>query len=178
MPCTQGYYCPGSKLTRADSLASRRECTPNIARTTLSAVAKSAKECVTRPGYGPSGECGIGFYNPGGNTRACTRCPGGLTTATATAKSPAECVAPKGSYYLRGKALPCAQGTYKDFEGNADCQKCPDGTTTTVGAVGKTQASECNREFAPDALLAVLVFLLPLCLLFAFLNTSLPAFSF
>ena len=91
--------------------------------------------------------CIAGFYNPGFNTRACTRCPGGLTTTAPGATSPADCVAPAGSYYLRGKSIPCAQGTFKAIAGNADCTRCPDGTTTAFGTVGATNTNACICEW-------------------------------
>ena len=104
-----------------------------------------------RPGYGwaagdASAPCPLGFYNPGYNTRPCSRCPGGLTTRAEGALSPAECVAPAGSYYLRGKAIPCAQGTFKEAAGNVDCDECPDGFTTRFGDVGKVSRAECKCE--------------------------------
>lgn len=102
------------------------------------------------PGYGwtASGgvECVAGTFNPGYNTRACTRCPGGLTTTSPGSNRSQDCVAPAGNYFLAGKAVPCAQGTYKPSAGNQDCLKCPAGFTTEPGTVGKIPAISCTCE--------------------------------
>ena len=83
------------------------------------------------PGYGwvngDAVECAEGSYNPGFNTRACTRCPGSLTTESTRSNSTAACLADRGHYYLRGKAVACAQGTYKDFQGQLRLQRMPRG---------------------------------------------------
>ena len=65
-----------------------------------------------------------GTYNAGYNQRACTNCPAGLTTSAANSASPTDCVAPKGYYYLRGKAVACAKGTFKVSDANIDCTAC------------------------------------------------------
>ena len=88
----------------------------------------------------------MGFYNPGYNTRVCSKCPGGLTTANEGSTSTAQCKAPAGSYYLRGRAIACAQGTYKAQVANADCDECAAGLTTTFGEVGKTAVTDCAGE--------------------------------
>jgi hypothetical protein len=106
---------------------------------------------VAQPGYGwaagdASDVCPQGYYNPGYNTRDCTKCPGGLTTVSTTSTSTAQCKAPAGFYYLRGRAIACAQGTYKTAIANADCDECAAGLTTTFGEVGKTAAADCAGE--------------------------------
>lgn len=53
-----------------------------------------------------------------------------------------QCVAPKGYYYLRGKAVACAQGTYKDSVANADCSKCPTGFSTSI--TGSITSADCK----------------------------------
>jgi hypothetical protein len=68
-----------------------------------------------------------------------------MTAATGTNSSTA-CQAPMGYYYLRGKALACAQGFYKPDLANADCTSCPDGWTTKAGEVAKTAATDCTCE--------------------------------
>ena len=68
----------------------------------------------------------------------CSRCPGGLTTERTRSNSTAACVADLGYYYLRGTAVACALGTYKDFKGNADCTECAEGVTTEFNTVAKT----------------------------------------
>jgi hypothetical protein len=48
--------------------------------------------------------------NPGGNSRKCSPCPGGLSTkATATANVQ-DCLAPAGYYQLQGKAVAVSSG--------------------------------------------------------------------
>jgi len=110
-------------------------------------------QTVVVPGYGwasgnSSTVCQPGFYNPGFNTRACTRCPGGLMTETTAANTSTACLAPAGYYYLRGKAIACAQGFFKPSLANADCTSCNLGWTTQFGAVAKTAATDCVCEFA------------------------------
>ena len=78
----------------------RTPCGTNTVTTTE--LARSSTECVVLPGYGwASGNnaalCPVGFYNPGYNTRTCSRCPGGLTTAGPGANSTQDCVAPAGA---------------------------------------------------------------------------------
>ena len=148
--CGANSYCLGSKATREDSASAKQNIPCGGGRVTTSSTAKSAKECLAPAGYawsatGDLSPCSAGTYNPGNNQRACTRCPGGLTSA-AGSESPAACVAPPGSYYLRGKAIPCAQGTFKADAGNVDCDECPDGTTTAFGTVGATAATACTCE--------------------------------
>jgi hypothetical protein len=108
---------------------------------------------VTNAGYGwASGDatqCNPGYYNPGSNNRRCSRCPGGLTTASALSTDPTACVAPPGSYYLRGKAVLCAQGTWKNTTANEDCQECPAGITTAATESGKTAPADCACEWRP-----------------------------
>ena len=87
---------------------------------------------VARAGYGwGAGDttacCPQGFYNPGFNTRKCTKCPGSLTTLAPCSAASQDCMAPKGSYYFRGKAVACARGTYKESVANNDCDECPEG---------------------------------------------------
>lgn len=53
---------------------------------------------------------------------------------------------PSGFFFLRGKAVACAQGTFKDYTGNGPCLGCPEGFTTTPGTVAMTNGSACNRE--------------------------------
>jgi hypothetical protein len=67
-----------------------------------------------------------------------------MTTAGEGATSPTQCASPPGSYYLRGKAVACARGTYKDALGNKDCDKCPEGTSTPNGTVGALSKEECT----------------------------------
>jgi len=59
--------------------------------------------------------------------------------------TPSACKAAPGYYYLRGKAIACAKGTYKSSFGNVDCDSCPDGFTTESGAVGKTNQTACSH---------------------------------
>ena len=145
--CGVGSFCPGSKSTLAS--ATRTSCGAN--KVTSQSLSSSVKECTVVPGYGwaASGAtiCPIGSYNPGYNTRACSKCPAGLTTVAAGANSTAACVAPAGSYYQRGAAVPCAQGTFKVDAGNADCSKCPLGFTTAAGAVGAKTPNACSCEW-------------------------------
>jgi hypothetical protein len=109
------------------------------------------RECVAQAGYGwttsgVASECPVGFFNPGGNQRKCTACPGGMTTASTQSTSAAACLAPAGYYYQRGKSVPCAQGTYQPAVGNTDCTPCPEGFTTAAGEVAKTLATDCKCE--------------------------------
>jgi hypothetical protein len=106
---------------------------------------------VAKAGYGwaegdGSDVCLQGYYNPGYNTRECTKCPGGLTTEGTESTSTAHCKAPAGFYYLRGRAIACAQGTYKAAIANADCDECDAGLTTPFGEVGKTDVAACAGE--------------------------------
>lgn len=106
---------------------------------------------VANPGYGfnrggAAIACAEGFYNPGFNTRPCSKCPAGLTTNGGTKTSLQQCVAPEGYYYLGGKAVACAQGTYKTDKANRDCSECATGWTTKFGEVGKTNENACNCE--------------------------------
>lgn len=117
---------------------------------TTTEYAASDRECLAKPGYGwaagdGSQECKVGFYNPGNNNRKCTRCPGGLTTASTGAFSTQQCGAPAGYFYLRGRAIACGKGTYKPEFGNSDyCHQCPNGFTTADGEVGKASAADCK----------------------------------
>lgn len=145
-------YCPGAKATWVS--AGLTKCGAH--KLTATTTAKSEKECVAEPGYGwTAGNadavvCTRGTYNPGYNNRACTRCPGGLTTGatadgtSATGKtSAASCVAPPGSYYYRGKAVACAKGFFKPTWENKDCTACPLGFSTSVTS-GAPDATYCN----------------------------------
>lgn len=85
-----------------------------------------------------------GFYNSGWNSRRCTKCPGSLTTVGVGTISSYSCAAPAGFAYQRGKAIPCAQGTFKAAIGNQPCDTCPDGFTTKFGLVSMKNASDCN----------------------------------
>jgi hypothetical protein len=71
-------------------------------------------------------------------------CSGGLTTLGQAAKSSQDCLAGVGLYYLRGKALACARGTYKNLTGNQDCAKCPTGTSTPSNTVAADAATKCS----------------------------------
>ncbi|KIZ04286.1 hypothetical protein MNEG_3672 [Monoraphidium neglectum] len=146
IPCDYNNVCPGAKIT-AESSTAFAACGANKITTTQ--FAKSDRECVVKPGFGwgtgdTSAACDAGFYNPGYNTRKCTKCPGDLTTLGTNSNSTQDCQAPIGSYYLRGKAVACARGTYKTFVGNQDCTSCPTGVTTVAGEVGKTASSDCT----------------------------------
>ena len=83
-----------------------------------------------------------------------------LGTLAAQSTAPQDCLAGVGYYYLRGKAVACAHGTYKNFTGNQDCDKCPTGVSTPDSAakckvllpgyamaaspvLGQTEAREC-----------------------------------
>ncbi|GBF88748.1 hypothetical protein Rsub_01649 [Raphidocelis subcapitata] len=146
-PCGTDNYCAGSVSALGD--AAQNACGTN--KITTTDYAKSDKECVAKPGYAwadgnGSDVCPAGSYNPGYNTRDCTKCPGGLTTVANTSTSTADCKAPGGSYYLRGRAIACAQGTYKAAIANADCDECSassPGLTTKFGEVGKLAISDC-----------------------------------
>jgi hypothetical protein len=92
--CGLNYYCAGAKSTPA---ADRILCGTN--KLTTTEFARSDRECVVEAGYGwapgnGSAICETGAYNPGFNNRACTRCPGGLTTATTGTNSSTACMAP------------------------------------------------------------------------------------
>lgn len=145
--CGSGYYCPGARATAASGSV-RLQCGENKMTTTT--YAKSYRECVVKPGYGwtpgdmPAALCPVGFYSPGLNNRRCTRCPGGLTTVAPGSTAVQDCGAPAGSFYLSGKAMPCAKGSFKAEIGNTDCQICPDGFTTAPGTVAATDAADCK----------------------------------
>lgn len=144
--CGYSAFCPGAKATQASG-AARTECGQHKNTTTQYAV--SAMECVVDPGYGwadgdAAEECPIGTYNPGFNTRRCTRCSGGLTTNGTGSISSMACWAPPGYYYQRGAAEPCSKGTYKEDIGNDDCLSCPDGFTTELGKIAKTSHQDCK----------------------------------
>lgn len=145
-PCGRGYACPGAKVTAASS-AARIPCGAN--KTTTTDFGKSDRECVARPGigWGPgdtSAPCPVGFYNPGYNNRKCTKCPGSLTTLRDGSFSSQDCMAPKGHYYMRGKAVPCARGTYKDYTANNDCDECPEGITTPANTSAQIERTSCS----------------------------------
>lgn len=145
-PCGKDNYCPGSKITAASSTA-RSPCGAN--KQTTTDYAMSELECTVLPGYGwdfgdLSAECPIGMYNPGFNARKCTPCAGGLTTSATKSLSSQDCVAGKGFYYLRGKAVACARGTYKNSIANQDCDKCPTGISTANNTVSAIEATECT----------------------------------
>lgn len=145
-PCGANNYCAGSKITAASSTA-RAPCGQNKQTTTQYAM--SELECTVLPGFGwgpgdSSAACPVGTYNPGFNARKCTPCPGGLTTEKDTSTTSQQCVAGKGFYYLRGKAVACARGTYKSVIANQDCDKCPTGFSTPNNTVSATDASQCT----------------------------------
>ncbi len=105
--CGSGSFCLGSKSTRQSAVPT--SCGANKVTTTT--TARAARECTAAPGYGwtSSGaavQCAVGFYNPGYNTRACTRCTGGLTTAAAGSQSSQSCIAPAG-YYVSATRPAC-----------------------------------------------------------------------
>lgn len=105
------------------------------------------------PGFGwafgdGSSTCPVGFYNPGYNTRKCTKCAGSLTTLGEGSKAPQECVAPPGFSYQRGRAVPCGRGFYKPLTGNVDCTPCPDGWTTKFNTSGMMAPTDCQCERA------------------------------
>ncbi|KAI8467373.1 MAG: hypothetical protein J3K34DRAFT_523771 [Monoraphidium minutum] len=144
--CGPNAYCPGAMIT-PESSASRAECGAFKVTTTL--YGRSDRECVVSPGHGwgpgdSSAPCAQGWYNPGFNTRKCTKCPGSLTTLGGNSNSSQDCVAPAGHYYLRGKAVACAQGTYKADIANTDCDECPEGFTTQPGRTAQTSAGACT----------------------------------
>lgn len=143
--CGYGYYCPGARVTEASGEA-RLPCGAN--KNTSGEYAMSPRECVVNPGFGwqvgDAVECPLGFYNPGMNTRRCTRCPGSLTTASKGAASPAMCMAPAGFFYSRGRAFPCARGSYKPNLGNHECTACPTGFTTPPEEVAQMAKESCS----------------------------------
>jgi hypothetical protein len=62
---------------------------------------------------------------------------------------PGDCLAPPGFYYLRGRAVACAKGTYKETTNNTDCEVCPTGFTTMDGLpTPAVSRAECSCEFA------------------------------
>ena len=144
--CGANFYCPGSKITAASSTV-RYPCGAN--KQTTTAYAMSELECTVQPGFGwaagdASAECPVGMYNPGFNARKCTACPGGLTTALPQSTTSQQCLAGAGFYYLRGKAVACARGTYKSAVANQDCDKCPTGISTANNTVSATAATDCT----------------------------------
>ncbi|KAI8467396.1 MAG: hypothetical protein J3K34DRAFT_523791 [Monoraphidium minutum] len=161
-PCGEGFYCQGAKATE-ESGAARLACGANKVTTTT--YGRSDRECVVLPGYGwePGDgalKCAQGWYNPGYNTRKCTRCAGSLTTSAEGTAVPQECKAPAGHFFRRGNAVACAQGTYKEGIGNWDCAKCPEGWTTQLGAPARTSPQDCAYVlpgfYAPAGLASVL----------------------
>ncbi|KAI8470423.1 MAG: hypothetical protein J3K34DRAFT_521329 [Monoraphidium minutum] len=145
-PCEVNHYCPGAKITPESSTV-RTRCGDN--KLTTTEFGKSDRECVVKPGYGwgtgdTSAVCEQGWYNPGYNTRKCTKCPGSLTTTGNNMTSSQDCQAPIGSYYLRGKAVACARGTYKEYIGNNDCDECPIGMTTPLAQALLSNRTQCN----------------------------------
>jgi hypothetical protein len=49
--------------------------------------------------------------NPGGNSRKCSPCPGGLSTKTTATANAQDCLAPAGYYQLQGKAVAVSSGS-------------------------------------------------------------------
>lgn len=148
VPCGAGFYCPGARVTQASG-AVRLPC--GAYKTTTTDYARSDRECVVLPGHGwgPGDEsepCPIGTYNSGYNTRRCTVCAGGLTTEQERSESVDQCVAPEGSFYLRGRAIACWRGSYKETTGTDGCEPCPEGFTTAEGQVGMTSPDNCTCE--------------------------------
>ena len=114
---------------------------------------------MANPGYGWKDGIGVsavacekGYYNSGYNRRACTQCPGGLTTAGTNSNRTSECIAPAGYYYLNGRAVMCAKGTSKSWDGNGQCDKCPEGLTTpqptSSALLLNGIATDCSRVAA------------------------------
>lgn len=61
------------------------------------------------------------------------------------------CIKPphcQGHAYMRGKAVPCGRGSYKDTAGNVDCTQCPEGFTTAATVVASENCTDCNCERA------------------------------
>ncbi|GBF99837.1 hypothetical protein Rsub_12537 [Raphidocelis subcapitata] len=146
-PCGAGYWCPGADDVGEESGAAHNWC--GFHKTTYTERAKTEHDCVVEAGYGwatgnGSEICDYGFFNVGGNNRACVECHGNLITERQGSTSPQECVAPPGYFYLSSRAAECAQGTYKDVAGNWDCDECPDGTTTKFGEVAKNSSTDCT----------------------------------
>lgn len=81
--------------------------------TTSTDVAMSTRDCWLQPGQGLiagiAAACPVATYNAGFNTRACTRCPGALTTVGTGSINKAQCVAPAGELSVK---LPCAWGLF------------------------------------------------------------------
>lgn len=71
--------------------------------------------CVTKPGFGLTGrggqKCDPGFYNPGNNYDACTKCPFGYTTLGAgLGITAADCVTDLGYGLVNGLMGECPIG--------------------------------------------------------------------
>lgn len=52
---------------------------------------------------------------------------------------------------MRGAAVACAQGTFKEAAGNGDCTECPEGFTTQPSSVAATSRRNCSCERAGAA---------------------------
>lgn len=113
-------------------------------------------QCFTIAGYGRRANrgangvitysgvpCSVGFYNVGGNTAQCQKCGNGLTTNDTQSTSPADCLAPAGSYFDKGVGKKCPKGTYStSLNRAAVCTPCEEAVTTA--GEGSTLATDCN----------------------------------
>lgn len=92
------------RLLRINTCPPRRILCHAGNMTTGTDVATSSRDCYLQPGMGMvngvAAPCQAGAYNGGFNTRACTRCPGGLTTPGKGASTSLQCVAPAGAANL------------------------------------------------------------------------------
>ena len=166
-PCAR---CPGSFTTAGPGTASKWQCgaprrrrapcfcrhcfaarQPAPACHFLNAPSTTPPLAACPPGYRYRDDaavaCGFGSYKPGVNfALACTPCAQGLTTATGTAASEAECVLARPGFRLAKSgatvtgAVACGPGLYSNGGDITACTACPEGTNTTSETSGSTQA--------------------------------------
>lgn len=148
IPCGFGFYKSGVDFSTACTRCPTGLTTPTV-------TAGAASDCrLARPGYRLTKDgdgavtgaaaCGSGSYGAGGDVTACTACPAGTSTATATADVPSLCLPTPGYGYdsATGEAVICPIGTFKEILGRATCASCGAGLLTA--AEGATSyASNC-----------------------------------
>jgi hypothetical protein len=122
----------------------------------------SPDACLAPPGYGwnedgSSTICEQGFYNPGWNREACTKCgEGSITTAAEGSASPDQCYTPAGhgnkrsadGLTLTGFACPVntyGRGTNTTGLVDVECTKCME-HTSTEDATAQTNVASCVAD--------------------------------
>lgn len=140
-PCPRGTWkatidtstrcnrCPMGLTTPQTASTSQDNCTQAMSGYQVVTPAVSAEPCP------------LNFYNPGGSSVSCIRCPQGLVTINTGARSVSSCMAPPGWGFnaTDGTAAPCPLNFYKSGFNRRSCEPCGNGFLTQTTASDSKQ---------------------------------------